>query len=173
MLNISYTDSYKQNLSNKFNSLYSNLNAKLIFPLIIYKNEISNTLKSTGNINRFINCEVNNQMKKYKSTIILNNIKTNVPKQNYILENEPINIFNELCNKLGLLCIYQTKWTNNFVLTLQKLINGLENKYLININQITNSHSLSQQQIKYFKQYGLFENNNLIKKRTFEQMDSD
>jgi len=177
LLNISYTDSYTQNLSTKFNSLYSNTNSKLIFPICIFKNNIYKTLKSTGNLNRLIHNDIFDGLSNYKINIMLNNIKNNIPRQNYILANEPILIFENLCRELGLECIYKINLTTingldyDFTNTLTKLIEEIENKYSIKTTTLTEKHNLSTQSIQYLKQNGLANIMFDKKKRTSSQTD--
>ena len=155
VLNITHTDSYKQNISQRINSLYENQGASFIFPLLIWKNNMSNTLNSTGNINRMIHdkcfCDLDF---KYRIDIMLNNIKQNIPKQNYILDSGPIKIFNDMCQKMGLICIYRSKYSDNF--DYDKIIKTIESSYNIFIVPVkTKQNSLTIKQIQNYRQYGI------------------
>ena len=153
ILNITHTDSYRQKIYDRINSLYNQMGASLIFPLVIWKNNISKTLLSTGNINRSINQSFFTDMDKYKLNILVDNIKQNIPKQNYILSEEPIHIFNHLCEYLGMDCIYKTNLIDNF--NIDKIFKNIESKYKIKLNNIADKKfSLSYEQIQYFRQYG-------------------
>ena len=162
ILNITHTDSYNQKISDRINSIYNYMGAKLIFPLIIWKNNIADTLLSTGNINRFINQPIFNPMNNYKLNILIDCIKQNIPKQNYIMAQEPIKIFNKICHDINLKCIYRNNLIDNF--NSSQIIEYIESTYQIKLINITHKkYSLSQGQIQYYRQYGInnYEKSNL------------
>lgn len=97
LLNISHTDSYLQNLKTKFESLYNQLEALYVFPIQIWKNNLDNTKLSTGNIYRHIYNDMEQLVlvDKLKINIMIDNVKQNVPKNNYIMSNKVIEYFEE------------------------------------------------------------------------------
>jgi hypothetical protein len=134
------------------------MGSKLIFPLVIWKNNISDTQLSTGNINRIINDLTFTDMNKYKLNLVINSIKQNIPRQNYILTKEPVDIFNKICHDINLKCIYKTNLIDNF--NSNQIIKYIESHWkikLININDI--KYSLTWNQIQYYRQYGIDNHN--------------
>lgn len=155
LLNISHTDSYLQNLTNKYDSLYNQLGAKFIFPIEIWKNDIKKTLNSTGNINRRIYNLINlYKMKKFKLNVMIDNIKQNIPKHNYIVSSDLVNYFSEICEQFNLDRVYFSEWfetikSNN----IEKLIKFIKFKYNIEPFVITDTDfSLNKKQINYYRQ---------------------
>lgn len=193
ILNISHTDSYSQNLKIRFNSLYSQLNTKYIFPLQIWKNNIGRTKLSTGNINRYIYNELNktqiqtsqtkqvdentfDEIEKLKVNIMIDSVKQNIPKYNYILSPQVIELFSSMCEQMNLEQIYFSEWANvlkqNDFSRLKKLI---EEKHKI-FNPILvqdSSLGMTKEQIQYFRQYGINCKNthNNFKKRKYNVHD--
>jgi len=180
LLNITHTDSYLQNLSLRLDSLYNQLGAKYIFPLEIWQNNLSDTNLSIGNINRyiynkFINCE---KMSKYKVNVMINNLKQNIPKYNYVLAPDVIDFFSQTCENLNLKKIYFSESINvlksNDTSELTKL---LQSKYKINnpifINNV--NMGMNKNQIQYFRQYGIQQNTqvNTRKRKRTEKVQSD
>lgn len=178
LLNITYTDSYLQNLSNRFKSLYNQLNAEHIFPISIWKNDIKKTNKSTGNINRKIYnyFDNNDKIENYRINILIDNIKQNIPKQNYIMSPKVIEFFTNLCTDMNLTEIYYSEWINIFKPQksidtqntkynneYSELIAYIEKKYKISdLFVIQDSKfGLLKEQIKYFRQYGIDYKNNI------------
>ena len=184
LFNITHTDSYLQNISNRFNSLYSQLGAKLIFPLVIWKNNTKDTLLSTGNISKILNIGLSENMSNYKINMINNNVRQNIPKQNYILAFEPVKIFNKVCSEFGMECMYISKWLelNNeleFKNSIESMIETVQHKYKTKINPIfSKDFSLDKQQVQFFRQYGIndymkynYSKNNKRNRNQFEQND--
>lgn len=189
ILNISHTDSYSQDLELRFNSLYSQLNTKYIFPLQIWKNNIEKTKLSTGNINRYIYNKLNqtkqteyieenmfNEIEKLKVNIMIDGLKQNIPKYNYILSPQVIKLFSSMCEQMNLEQIYFSEWTNvlkqNNYLRLTKFI---ENKYKISNPILVRDVNLgmTKEQIQYFRQCGInYDNtNNHTRKRKYNIYD--
>lgn len=167
ILNITHTDSYKQELKKRIESMYSTLGAKYIFPLAIWKNNIEYTKSSTGNFNRYIN-EDFNEINQFRINIMIDNIKQNIPKYNYIMSYKVINYLSNISLIFGLEQIYFSEWINSFKTdNLIKLSNYMKKKYNIkNIIMLQNTDDgLSKNQIKYFRQYGILHNNknNIVK----------
>lgn len=167
LLNITHIDSYLQDLSSRFNSMYSQLGAKYIFPLEIWQNNIEKTLESTGNINRYIYNQFNksNEMKKIRVNIMIDNIKQNIPKYNYVLSPEVINFFSQTCEHLSLNKIFFSEWikkikSNN----VDELKNFIESKYNISSCTVIQDFNLgmTSNQVQYFRQYGTKQNTNKI-----------
>ena len=157
ILNITHTDSNNQNVNSRINSMYSHLNAQYIFPLCIWKNNILNSVESTGNINRNINNNFWLNLSVYNLVIGLDNIKQNIPRQNYYLDNEVIDIFNEICLSYNMELVYLSNWVNDFGNKINSLISQLEIKYSIQINKLDkNDYSLTKNQQQCFKQNGIF-----------------
>ena len=156
VINITHTDSYNQFVNLRINSLYTQLNAKLIFPLCIWKNNICSSLESTGNINRNINNNKWLDLSNYRLCVGLDNIKHNIPKQNYILNFEVISIFNEICQSYNMELLYSSIWNTDFENKINSLISGLESTYNIKITKLDKiDYSLTIQQLQYFKQHSI------------------
>jgi hypothetical protein len=163
ILNITHTDSHTQNISDRINLLYSCMGAKLIFPLVIWKNNIPDTLLSTGNANRIISRFVNGDINQYKLNIMIDSIKQNIPRQNYIMAKEPIDIFNQICQDINLKCIYRTNFIDDFNPSqIAKYIGSHYKIKIINIDDI--KYSLTYKQIQYYRQYGINNPNGQINK---------
>ncbi len=163
ILNITHTDSFNQNINDRINSLYSQLNAKYIFPIVIYKNNLQNTLLSTGNINRLVQQIIYSNINNYKINILIDDVKQRIPRQNYILSNELISYFIKICQGINLECIYKSSYASNIL----SFINEIKLTHNIDLFEITNNKfSLSENQIKYFRQYGLTNNLTVLKKRS-------
>ena len=157
VINITHTDSNNQNVNSRINSMYSHLNAQYIFPLCIWKNNILNSVETTGNINRNINNNIWLNLSAYNLVIGLDNIKQNIPRQNYYLSEGVISIFNEICSSYNMELLYSSSWANEFEKKINLLISKLENKYNIQINKLDKKdYSLTKQQQQYFKQNGIF-----------------
>lgn len=155
VLNITHTDSNNQTVNSRINSMYAHLNAQYIFPLCVFKNNIINSEESTGNINRNINNNLWLDMSVYNLVIGLDNIKQNIPRQNYYLCNGVISIFNEICLSYNMELVYFSNWANNFEKKINILIPLLEQQYNIQINKLdNNNYSLTKTQQQYFKQNG-------------------
>lgn len=162
ILNITHSDSYMQNLKNRFDSMYELLGAKLIFTLCIWKNNIKKTNYSTGNINRFINL---NQIQNLRVNIMIDNIKQNIPKYNYIMNYQVIDNLTKVLDKMGLEQIFLSDWTNCFKFNnFDKLTKYIKKKYLIdNLIIISNiKNGLNINQIQYYRQYGIKQQNNTL-----------
>lgn len=206
VLNITHTDSYTQNLSNRIEQLYSQLGAKLIYPLSIWKNNLSHTSKSTGNINRWIqggfvkyncvgkNTNINfdtnkniyheedgqnkqneqdessnilvitaNKLSQYRINIMLDNIRQNLPRQNYIFALEPIVIFNEACKKTGAENVYMSNLIKDGFIP-DDIIKIIEKQNNLQVEIIpTKSNGLSPKQIYWHRQYGINNEHNNVK----------
>ena len=173
LLNITHTDSYLQSTKSKINSLYNQLGAKYIFPLEIWQNNIKNTEISIGNINRYIYNKINksNKMKQFKVQIMIDNIKQNIPKHNYVLSYDVIDFFSQICNNIQLNKIYHSKWIETLKLNNSiELIKQIELKYKIKEPIVIQdcNFSMTKKQIQYFKQYGIQENKILSKRKKSE-----
>ena len=182
LLNITHTDSYLQDLSSRFSSLYSQLGAKFIFPLEIWQNNIKNTLGSTGNINRYIYNQFNesSEMKKFRVNIMIDNIKQNIPKYNYIVSYDVINFFSQICKQRFLNKIYFSEWVNKIKSnSIDELKNFIESKYNIESSIVIQDFNLgmTSKQIQYFRQYGITQNNsnkiNHSKKRKMNNTETE
>jgi hypothetical protein len=178
LLNITHTDSYLQNLSTRLDSLYNQLGVKYIFPLEIWQNNITQTKLSIGNINRYIyNRFINSEkMSKLRVNIMIDNLKQNIPKYNYILAPDVIDFFSQICKNFDLTKIYFSEWINvlksNDINKLKKLI---ESKY--NINNPTfvynTNMGMTKNQIQYFRQYGIQETNTNIITRKRKRLEKE
>jgi hypothetical protein len=174
LLNITHTDSYLQNLSSRFDSLYNQLGAKYIFPLEIWQNNMTLTNLSIGNINRYIYNEFINseQMSKLKVNIMIDNLKQNIPKYNYILAPDVIDFFSQTCKNLDLTKIYFSEWVNVLKSNnIDKFTELIESKYKIDnpiLIQNTNI-GMTKNQIKYFRQYGIQQNDISRKRKRFKK----
>lgn len=159
ILNITHTDAYTQDIKNRFESLYALLDAKYIFPLSIWKNNIAETKISTGNINRYIDIEMN-KMDKFKVNIMLDNIKQNIPRFNYIILSSILEFFENKFNELKMCKLYYSIWIKH--IGTYKFYKFIENKCKIkNIIWIEDiNQGLNKNQIKYYRQYGIKEKNN-------------
>ena len=165
LLNITHTDSYLQDLSSRFSSLYSQLGAKFIFPIEIWQNNIEHTLESTGNINRYIYNQFNKSsvMKKFRVNIMIDNVKQNIPKYNYVVSPDVINFFSQICEQMSLNKIYFSEWVKKIKSNnIEELKNLIESKYNIDSSIVIQDFNLSMtsKQIQYFRQYGITQNNN-------------
>jgi len=157
VFNITHTDSYNQTVNSRINSMYSHLNAQYIFPLCVFKNNIINSEQSTGNINRNINNNLWLDLSVYNLVIGLDNIKQNIPRQNYYLSNSVISIFNEICLSYNMELVYFSSWADNFEKKINKLVPLLEKQYNIQIIKLdNNNYSLTKTQQQYFKQNGIY-----------------
>ena len=165
LLNITHTDSYLQDLSSRFSSLYSQLGAKFIFPIEIWQNNIEHTLESTGNINRYIYNQFNKSsvMKKFRVNIMIDNVKQNIPKYNYVVSPDVINFFSQICEQMYLNKIYFSEWVKKIKSNnIEELKNFIESKYNIDSSIVIQDFNLgmTSKQIQYFRQYGITQNNN-------------
>lgn len=165
LLNITHTDSYLQDLSSRFSSLYSQLGAKFIFPIEIWQNNIEHTLESTGNINRYIYNQFNKSsvMKKFRVNIMIDNVKQNIPKYNYVVSPDVINFFSQICEQMSLNKIYFSEWVKKIKSNnIEELKNLIESKYNIDSSIVIQDFNLgmTNKQIQYFRQYGITQNNN-------------
>ena len=153
VFNITHTDSYNQFVNSRINSLYTQLNATHIFPLCVWKNNMVDSLESTGNINRNINNNTWLNLSNYRLFIRLDNLKHNIPRRNYILSFEVVDIFNEICKSYNMEILYSSNWNTNFESKINSLITRLESAYDIQINKLDKTdYSLNIQQLQYFKQ---------------------
>lgn len=185
LLNITHTDSYLQDLNSRFSSLYNQLGAKFIFPIEIWQNNIENTLESTGNINRYIynQFKKSNIMKKFSVNIMIDNIKQNIPKYNYVVSPDVINFFSQICEQLSMNKIYFSEWVKKIKSNnIDELKNFIESKYNIESSVVIQDFNLgmTSKQIQYFRQYGLYgqygiTNNNKIfsKKRKMNNIETE
>lgn len=162
ILNITHTDSYIQDLKNRIESMYELLGAKHIFPLGIWKNNLEKTKQSTGNINRHIYNDIN-QIRNLRVNIMIDNIKQNIPKYNYVMSYQIIESLTQGLKNMKLEQIYLSEWvdcfkSNNFA----KLTKYIEEKYEIdNIIVVQDNYSgLNNNQIQYLRQYGIEQKNN-------------
>ena len=79
-------------------------------------------------------------MSVYNLVIGLDNIKQNIPRQNYYLCNSVIRIFNEICLSYNMELVYFSNWDDNFEKKLiywyQYLLCLYINKIIQNINYL-------------------------------------
>lgn len=177
ILNITHTDSYTQDLKNRIESMYELLGAKHIFPLGIWKNNLEKTKQSTGNIIRHIYNDIN-QIRNLKVNIMIDNIKQNIPKYNYVMEYKIIETLTKGLNDMGLEQVYLSEWVNCFKSTdFDKLSKYIEKKYNIkNIILVKDTiNGLGKNQIKYLRQYGIEQPNNkqYNRKRKIQDIESE
>lgn len=167
ILNITHTDSYTQDLKNRIENMYELLGAKYIFPLGIWKNNLEITKQSTGNINRHIWNDIN-QMRDFKVNVMIDTIKQNIPKYNYVVQYEIIDSLTQGLKDMGVEPVYFSEWidcikSNDF----DKLTKYIEKKYKIkNIIVIQNTNNgLNKNQIQYLRQYGIEQKKNKYNNR--------
>ena len=177
ILNITHTDSYTQYLKNRIESLYELMGSKLIFPLGIWKNNLKKTKQSTGNINRQIYNDID-QIRNLRVNVMIDNIKQNIPKYNYVMEHKIIESLTQGMNNMGLEQVYLSKWVDCFKFNdFDKLTEHIENKYKIkNINMIKDTiNGLGKNQIQYLRQYGIEQQNNkkYNRKRKIHDIESE
>lgn len=162
ILNITHTDSYTQDIINRIKSMYELLGAKHIFPLGIWKNNLEKTKQSTGNINRHIYNYIN-QIYNLRVNIMIDNIKQNIPKYNYVMSYQIIETLTQGLKNMKLKQIYLSESVDCFKSNnIAKLKKYIEEKYEIdNIIIVQDSYSgLNNNQIKYLRQYGIEQKNN-------------
>ena len=157
ILNVTHTDSYTQDLKNRIENMYELLGAKFIFPLSVWKNNLETTKQSTGNINRHIYNDID-QMRNFKVNVMIDTIKQNIPKHNYVVQYEIIESLTQGLKDMELEPVYLSEWidcikSNNF----NKLTKYIEKKYKIkNIIVVQNTNDgLDKNQIQYLRQYGI------------------
>ena len=175
ILNITHTDSYTQDLKNRIESMYELLGAKYIFPLNIWKNSIENTKQSTGNINRHIYNDIN-QICNLRVNIMIDNIKQNIPKYNYVMEYQIIESLTQGLKDMGLEQIYSSDWIDCFkTKDFAKLSKYIEKKCKIkNIIMIQNIYDgLNKNQIQYYRQYGIEQKKNKQNNRKRKIQDTE
>lgn len=167
VLNITHTDSYTQDLKNRIENMYELLGARYIFPLCIWKNNLEITKQSTGNINRHIYNDID-QMCNFKVNIMIDTIKQNIPKHNYVVQYKIIESLTQGLKDMGLEPVYLSEWidcikSNNF----NKLTKYIEKKYKIkNIIVLQNiNNGLDKNQIQYLRQYGIEQKKNKYNNR--------
>jgi len=167
VLNITHTDSYTQDLKNRIENMYELLGARYIFPLCIWKNNLEITKQSTGNINRHIYNDID-QMCNFKVNIMIDTIKQNIPKHNYVVQYKIIESLTQGLKDMGLEPVYLSEWidcikSNNF----NKLTKYIEKKYKIkNIIVLQNiNNGLDKNQIQYLRQYGIEQQKNKYNNR--------
>lgn len=175
ILNITHTDSYTQDLKNRIESMYELLGAKYIFPIGIWKNNIENTKQSTGNINRHIYNHIN-QIRNLRVNIMIDNIKQNIPKYNYVISYKIIESLTQELKDMGLEQVYLSESinclkTNDFtkLSTYIEKICGIKNIIIVqDINM-----GLCEKQIQYYRQYGIETINNKQNKRKRKLLDME
>jgi len=175
ILNITHTDSYIQNLKNRIETMYELLGAKYIFPLGIWKNNLEKTKQSTGNINRHIYNDIN-QIRNLRINIMIDNIKQNIPKYNYIMSYQIIENLTQGLKNMKLKQIYLSEWVECFKFNdFDKLSKSIGEKCRIdNITVIKDTYlGLNNNQIQYLRQYGIKQKNNkqINRKRKIHDMD--
>lgn len=177
ILNITHTDSYTQDLKNRIESMYELLGAKHIFPLGIWKNNLEKTKLSTGNINRHIYNDID-QIHNLRVNIMIDSIKQNIPKCNYVMEYKIIESLTQGLNEIGMEQVYLSEWVNCFKSNdFDKLYKYIEKKYkiknIIMVKDVING--LDKNQIQYLRQYGIKQKNNKQngRKRKIQDVESE